>query len=176
MFGLGKNTEKMVTQSNQRTDNSEKTILRLSDDIGKMADRIGNMAERIGQMADRIGDMADRIQETQNIQGKNLELMQETVSDVMKMMSAQAQNSNKMLELLVQKSSLGSPLKRSSSTDGLQEGDRGSAGARMPVAEWVVLYESADQRQAPCSAPAHEQPRVRALDRTPSHGSGNAGG
>jgi len=37
-------------------------------------------------MADRIGDMSERILETQKIQSKNLELMQESVMEAMKMM------------------------------------------------------------------------------------------
>ena len=51
-----------------------RSMLRLSDDIGIMADRIGEMADRIvyteeliGQMADRIGIMADRIVDTEQM-------------------------------------------------------------------------------------------------------------
>ena len=88
--------DKGADKTNERVNSSEKTTLRLSDDIGKMADRIGNMA-------DRIGDMSERILETQKIQGKNLELMQESVMEAMKMMSKQMETTNRILEFLVKK-------------------------------------------------------------------------
>jgi hypothetical protein len=72
-------------------------------------------------------------------------------------------------------SHLGSPLNRTSSTGGLQEVDRGSADARLVAAAWAVLYGTAGRRRVPCNAPAHEQQRVRARDRTSSRGCGNAG-
>jgi len=87
----------------ERLASTEATILRLSDDIGKMADRIGDMADRIGQMADRIGYMSERILETQRIQGKNLEMMQQTVTDAMKIMNKQLEASNKLMELIIGK-------------------------------------------------------------------------
>lgn len=93
----------MSEQIDERLASTEATILRLSDDIGKMADRIGDMADRIGQMADRIGDMSERILETQRIQGKNLEMMQETVTDAMQIMNKQLEASNKLMELIIGK-------------------------------------------------------------------------
>lgn len=99
---FGSNTTNTV---NKRSDNAEEAMLRLSDDIGKMSDRIGEMSDRIGDMAERIGDMAERILETQRIQGKNLELMQETVSEAMGIMGDQMKASNTMLELLLEKTS-----------------------------------------------------------------------
>jgi archaellum component FlaC len=76
--------------ANERVDNSEKSMLRLSDDIGKMADQIG-------VMADRIGDMADRILETQKIQSKNVEITQQSMLEMMKIMSEQLKASNKII-------------------------------------------------------------------------------
>ena len=83
-------------QANRRVDSSEETVLRLSDDIGKMADRIG-------EMADRIGDMSERILETQQIQAKNMELMQKSVMEAMEMMSAQMKVTNRIVEAMVAK-------------------------------------------------------------------------
>jgi hypothetical protein len=74
----------------------EKSMLRLSDDIGKMADRIG-------VMADRIGTMADRILETQKIQSQNVELTQKSTLEMMKVMNEQLKANNKILELLISK-------------------------------------------------------------------------
>ena len=90
MFGKG------AEKTNERVNGSGETTLRLSDDIGKMADRIGDMA-------DRIGDMSERILETQKIQSKNLELMQESVMEAMKMMGKQMETTNKIMEFLVKK-------------------------------------------------------------------------
>jgi len=104
MFGSSKNkTNKQsdslassTNQANEQINSSEQTTLRLSDDIGKMADRIG-------QMADRIGDMSERILETQKIQSKNIELVQQSVMEAMKIMSNQMETTNKIMELLVKK-------------------------------------------------------------------------
>ena len=90
MFGKG------ADKSNDRANSSEKSTLRLSDDVGKMSDRIG-------EMADRIGDMSERILETQKIQGKNLELMQESMMEAMKMMGKQMETTNKIMDVLVKK-------------------------------------------------------------------------
>ena len=75
---------------------SDNTVLRLSDDIGKMADRIGDMA-------DRIGDMSDQIVETQRIQSDNLQATQKTMLEMVEMMSDQAKLTNRILEMLVSK-------------------------------------------------------------------------
>ncbi len=52
---------------NTRIDNSEDTMLALSDDIGEMADRIGEMADRILWTELQIGVMADRIVVSENL-------------------------------------------------------------------------------------------------------------
>ncbi|RKZ92530.1 MAG: hypothetical protein DRR19_03935 [Candidatus Parabeggiatoa sp. nov. 1] len=75
---------------------SQDNMLRLSDDMGKMADRIG-------QMADRIGSMADRILETQKIQNENIQLTQQSMLEVMKMMNDQFKANSKMIELFINK-------------------------------------------------------------------------
>lgn len=80
--------------ANEKIDNYVASMLRLSDDIGKMADRIGDMA-------DRIGGMADRIMETQKIQSKNLEATQEAMLETMKVISAQFKANNELMELLI---------------------------------------------------------------------------
>jgi len=74
----------------------ETSMLRLSDDIGKMADRIG-------VMADRIGTMADRILETQKIQSQNMELTQKSALEMMNIMNDQLKANHKILELLIGK-------------------------------------------------------------------------
>lgn len=86
----------MLKSANERADSSEDTVERLSDDIGKMADRIG-------EMADRIGDMSERILETQRIQSENLQATQATMLEAMKMMAAQADTTNRILDMLVKK-------------------------------------------------------------------------
>lgn len=86
----------MQDSANNRADNSEDSMLRLSDDIGKMADRIG-------QMADRIGQMSDRILETQKIQSKNMELTQQSVMEMMKIMNEQMKANHKFMELFLEK-------------------------------------------------------------------------
>jgi methyl-accepting chemotaxis protein len=101
---LAAKTRSMTLQAaNQRTDNSEQSTRKLSDDIGKMADRIGDMADRIGNMAERIGVMADRILETQRIESKNLEKTQDSIRELVGMMSEQAKASNRIIELLAKK-------------------------------------------------------------------------
>ncbi|MBK1725112.1 hypothetical protein CKO23_23485 [Thiocystis violacea] len=81
-----------------------------------------------------------------------------------------------LLELGAGFASLGSPLNRSSSTDGLREGGRGLAGGHLPSAGWGVLFGVAGSVRVPCSAQARSQSRVRVPGRTPSHGCGTAGG
>ena len=90
MFGKG------AEKTNEQVNRSEETTLRLSDDIGKIA-------VRIGDMADRIGDMSERILETQKIQSKNLELMQESVMEAMKMMGKQMESTNEIMDFIVKK-------------------------------------------------------------------------
>ncbi|OQW93508.1 MAG: hypothetical protein BWK79_10740 [Beggiatoa sp. IS2] len=84
--------------ANQRVSDSEKSMLKLSEDIGKMADRIG-------LMADRIGTMADRILETQKIQNQNIEHTQKSMLEVINTMNEQLKANNKIMELLINKSS-----------------------------------------------------------------------
>ena len=59
---------------------------------------------------------------------------------------------------------------------GLQEGGRGSAGARPPAAVWAARVGFAERRPGPCCAPAREQRRVRVSGRTASRGCENGGG
>ncbi len=87
--------------TNTRVDNSEKTTLRLSDDIGKMADRIGVMADRIGVMADRILAMADKILKTQEIQSKNLQMTQNNILKTLDMINKSIDANNKLLASLI---------------------------------------------------------------------------
>lgn len=82
--------------ANRRTDNSEQTTRKLSDDIGVMADRIG-------EMADRIGVMADRILETQRIQSENLNNTQATMREMMDVMQEHNQTNQRILALLIQR-------------------------------------------------------------------------
>lgn len=82
--------------TNTRTDDSQEAVLRLSDDIGKMADNIGDMA-------DRIGDMSERILQTQEIQGKNLERLQTTLSEAIELMAAQMKITNRIVAALLDK-------------------------------------------------------------------------
>ncbi len=67
---------------NNTLQETSKTILRLSDDIGVMADRILLMAKE-------IGIMADRIIETQEIQSQNLIATQKLVKYAMTLTDAQ---------------------------------------------------------------------------------------
>jgi len=85
-------------KANTRVDNSEKTTLRLSDDIWVMADRIG-------VMADRILAMADKILETQRIQGKNVELTQKNILESMKLMNKTLEQNNKLIEEMIKMNS-----------------------------------------------------------------------
>ena len=85
-----------TTSRNSTVADSQDNMLRLSDDMGKMADRIG-------QMADRIGSMADRILETQKIQNENIQLTQQSMLEVMKMMNDQFKANSKMIELFINK-------------------------------------------------------------------------
>ena len=80
--------------TNTRVDNSEKTTLRLSDDIGKMADRIW-------EMADRILKMADKILETQKIQSKNLEMTQNNILESIKLINKTLEQNNKLLQEMI---------------------------------------------------------------------------
>lgn len=70
-------------------DQANKSMLHLSDDIGKMSGRIGDMA-------DRIGDMAERIVTTQDIHSQNLA---QTQQSMLNMLDA----NNKLMALLVEK-------------------------------------------------------------------------
>ena len=87
--------------TNTRVDHSEKTTLRLSDDIGKMADRIGVMADRIGVMSDRILKMADKILKTQEIQSKNLQMTQNNILKTLDMINKSIDANNKLLASLI---------------------------------------------------------------------------
>jgi len=87
--------------TNTRVDNSEKTTLKLSDDIWKMADRIWKMADRIGVMADRILTMADKILKTQEIQSKNLQTTQNNILKTLDMINKSIDANNKMLSSLI---------------------------------------------------------------------------
>ena len=87
--------------TNTRVDHSEKTTLRLSDDIWKMADRIWEMADRIGVMADRILKMADKILLTQKIQSKNLEMTQDNILKTLDMINKSINTNNKLLASLI---------------------------------------------------------------------------
>jgi len=86
--------EKQITtetnSTNTRVDNSKKTTLRLSDDIGKMADRIW-------VMADRILEMADKILKTQEIQSKNLMTTENNVLEWIKLLNTTLKQNNKLL-------------------------------------------------------------------------------
>ncbi|WP_069471852.1 hypothetical protein [Candidatus Marithrix sp. Canyon 246] len=82
---LNKYTDK-VTEGYEGFNN---TVLRLSDDIGKMADRIGEMSERI--------------LETQRIQAENIALTQKSMMEIMKMVSKQMETSNQFMELMANK-------------------------------------------------------------------------
>jgi hypothetical protein len=75
--------------ANKRINNSEQSMLKLSEDIGKMADR--------------IGVMADRILETQKIQNENIKTTQESIIEMMKMMNEQLKANQKILELIISK-------------------------------------------------------------------------
>ena len=87
--------------TNTRVDHSEKTTLRLSDDIGKMADRIWKMADRIGIMANRILIMADKILKTQEIQSKNLRITQNNILKTLNMIDKSIDANNKLLASLI---------------------------------------------------------------------------
>jgi hypothetical protein len=96
-FSKKKQTSKQTeTQRKTTMADSQESMLRLSDDIGKMA-------EKIGVMADRIGTMADRILETQKIQSENVQLTQQSMLEVMKMMNDQFKANSKIMELLINK-------------------------------------------------------------------------
>ena len=85
-------------KANTRVDHSEKTTLRLSDDIGVMADRIW-------VMADRILKMADKILETQRIQSKNVALTEQNILESMKLMNKTLEQNNKLLQQMIQMNS-----------------------------------------------------------------------
>lgn len=99
MFERDKDDDEGVMDS--QPDSAIDAMLELSEDIGEMADRIGEMSDRIGDMADRIGDMSERILETQRIQGKNIEMLQESVMQAMAMMGKQMEVTNRILASVV---------------------------------------------------------------------------
>jgi len=88
-------TSQAAEPAQTRVDHSEKTTLRLSDDIGKMADRIG-------VMADRILAMADKILETQRIQWKNVELTQKNILKSMELINKTLEQNNELLKQMIQ--------------------------------------------------------------------------
>ncbi len=77
--------DNMNESYNNTLQETSKTILRLSDDIGVMADRILLMAKE-------IGIMADRIVETQEIQSQNLAATQKLTKYAMTLTNQQVQD------------------------------------------------------------------------------------
>jgi len=77
LLNVAKTLEKMESVNK----NYIHLMLELSDDIGEMADRINVMADKILIMANNIDSMADKLLVTQEIQSKNLEMIQSNLQE-----------------------------------------------------------------------------------------------
>lgn len=86
-INTGTNETQIASIATKNNENSQKSMLRLSDDIGVMADRIN-------QMADKINAMADKIVKTQEIQSQNLKITEENILKAQKAIASVLQKTD----------------------------------------------------------------------------------